>query len=1015
MIEMKIVKIMSTAAEPPIDCEPITATRLHLFGSPRWCADARQVDLLDNLPGYLVAYLAHRGDWLGRDALAALLWPERPEVEARHNLRANLHRVRALLATWPEPPTFESQTQRVRLVLSTDVAEFRLAIGRADWLRAVELRSGPLLAACSYRGFALLEEWARVERLALDTAWCQAALHAAQALAAGGQTARAAQLLLQTLHAQPNEESVQALLTVAGAAGCRGEALAAYQRFCVWLHQEIGVAPLAATRELAAALATPGGSPVVPLRAANSAAVPRAVLQPPRLIGRDRERALLADHGRAIVVVTGEPGVGKTRLLEDALPAARWLACREGWQQVPFAPIIEWIEDQRDALPDLGAYRHDLARLVPSLVDGELLAAADAIQSRTRLLDALAHLFEADDRALVVDDLQWSDAATRELIVSIARRRRVPLRLAWRSSEHTPELQALLDALAGGDPVEHMELAALGQAALLQLLAELSGVPAGPALFGEWLHRRTGGNPFFVLQTLRALFESGRLKAAEAGWASALDAITQDYSELEMPPRVAELVARRVRGVCETARRVLTLLAVAGDARSIEALAAACALSHWAAAEAVAELQSAGLLDGPRFAHDLVRQAVYQGTPLTLRKTLHAAVAEHFAVVLAPARIAEHCWAADDVASAVEATVRAAQSDRHAGLHQDALVLLTRALGRVEDGTQRAPLHAATAQLWVELNDPERAEQAARAALNEPALPCDRAHAWLSLAAIRLQQGRLVEARNALDEAASSDPDNPGLVIERSKLATLEGQVGTLVTALEGQRDRLRRLPPGPELIKALTSLGAAYDELGDAASGLPLHREAHRLAQRLGARYAQVDVAVNLLWSLSALGRNAEGVEIAEAALALGDYDGSATLRNNLAWSLAEMGRIDEARALYEAQAEGPDPSLALLARARLLEMAGAAGDMNAAASIAERIAATLASTDFYIAQSTAVRAIARHGSDAQLQAALPYLRQQPLDPWAEDKLRDALQSRGIDPSPWLGDEAHTATRTAP
>lgn len=662
--------------------------RLQLFGPVRWHASGSVWDVPDNLPGTIVAYLAHRGDWIGRDALAALLWPQRGDTEARHNLRANLHRVRSLLASWPgaSGSALQALKQRVRLALPTDVAEFRAAIGRADWQRAVELRSAPLLAGFSHRGFELVDEWARVESAALDEAWRQATLNAAHELGDAGQAARAAELLLRTLRSVPGEDAMQALLRVAAAAGCRDEALAAWQRHQTWLHDELGAAPAPATIELAAALATPrAGNPMPPPAPVTpvtptSGTVPRAVLQPPRLVGRERERALLADRSRAVVVVTGEPGVGKTRLLEDSMPAARWLACREGLQQVPFAPVVEWIDDQRDALPDLGAHRADLARLVPSLARGELLPPADASVARARLLEAMAHLLEADARALVVDDLQWADAATRELIVFIARRARIPLRLAWRSNEQSPELQALLDALAGGEAVlERIALAALPPAALLQLLAELSGVAQGPALFGGWLHRRTGGNPFFVLQTLRALFESGRLKAADTGWASALDTITQDYSELELPPQVADLVARRVRGVSETARRVLTLLAVAGDARAIEPLAAAAALSPWGAAEAVAELQGAGLLDGPRFAHDVVRQAVYRGTPLALRGVLHASVAEHFAALLAPQQLAEHHWACGAVDRAIEATLRAAEAGRHKGLHTDALALLVRA------------------------------------------------------------------------------------------------------------------------------------------------------------------------------------------------------------------------------------------------------------------------------------------------------------------------------------------------
>src|SRR5262249_32971724 len=153
-----------------------------------------------------------------------------------------------------------------------------------------------------------------------------------------------------------------------------------------------------------------------------------------------------------------------------------------------------------------------------------------------------------------------------------------------------------------------------------------------------------------------------------------------------------------------------------------------------------------------------------------------------------------------------------------------------------------------------------------------------------------------------------SDPDNATVLAARCKLAQLQGRVDEVVTQLERRRDLLRRRAPGPELIEVLTSLGAAYDELEQPARGLPLHEEAGLLAERLGARYAQVEVAINWLWCLSALGRNDESVAVGRRALDLGDYGASTVLRNNLAWSLAELGRIDEARQLYEVLARGSD-----------------------------------------------------------------------------------------------------------
>src|SRR4029453_6465992 len=150
--------------------------RLQLFGVARWQADGRSGHLPDNLPGYLVAYLAYRGDWVGRESLVELFWPDRQEAEALHNLRSNLHRVRRLLADWSLAHSLETEPRRMRLSVRTDVAAFRAAIGRGDWAAAAELQREPLLCALSYKGFPVLEEWAQMERNALGNVWRSAAL-----------------------------------------------------------------------------------------------------------------------------------------------------------------------------------------------------------------------------------------------------------------------------------------------------------------------------------------------------------------------------------------------------------------------------------------------------------------------------------------------------------------------------------------------------------------------------------------------------------------------------------------------------------------------------------------------------------------------------------------------------------------------------------------------------------------------------------------------------------------------
>jgi len=455
--------------------------QLQLFGAPGLASGGALLhDLPDSLPGFVTAYLAWRADWLNRESLAGLLWPDRTDADAQRNLRVNLHRVRGLLQVMDLDQAFEADRRRVRLCVSTDVAAFRGALGRADWQQATALQRAPFLEGFSFRGFALLEAWALRERDALTDAWQAAALKFALQAEQSGHAEQAADLLLRLADAGGTEDVIQALLRVAPAAGRVTQALAAYERLGLQLHEELGLAPAAETRQLAHELKGERLD-VSPARLVSVVpAVPRAIEQPPRLVGRDAERARVADADIRVLLIGGEPGVGKTRLLEDAWPGARWLSCREGLEGVPFAPVTEYLSDHQQGLPDLGPFRLDLARLLPALADGELLPPADPLTTRSRVLEAVAHVLSAGAPAIVVDDLQWADAATRDLLLHLARRPGPPLRLAYRIDELTPALEALFDALDATQPVQRLVLQPLSAAALTELLADLARAPENP-------------------------------------------------------------------------------------------------------------------------------------------------------------------------------------------------------------------------------------------------------------------------------------------------------------------------------------------------------------------------------------------------------------------------------------------------------------------------------------------------------------------------------------------------------
>ena len=222
-----------------------------------------------------------------------------------------------------------------------------------------------------------------------------------------------------------------------------------------------------------------------------------------------------------------------------------------------------------------------------------------------------------------------------------------------------------------------------------------------------------------------------------------------------------------------------------------------------------------------------------------------------------------------------------------------------------------------------------------------------------------------------------------------------EGAYDAAFAMLEQRCAQLRRQPPGVELVSVLTSMGAACDSKRELARGLVFHREAWGLAQRLNARYAQVDVACNLVWSLPELGLPEEAIAIASEALALGEYDGSPTLRNNLAWLLVDRGRVDEARERYAELSRGADPSLRCCAWARLVEIAARQGDEPACAAALLSAMASLADTELYQAHAAVIIAVLQHGSDVDARRALKFRRDQPLDAFIQERLDRAIAQR--------------------
>jgi predicted ATPase/DNA-binding SARP family transcriptional activator len=333
-------------------------------------------------PCQLLAYLAVRGDWVGRDQLAALFWPDKGNDAARRNLRRVLHGARHLAFA----NDIETRGDLVRWPIATDVCEFDQALqeGRLD--EAVALVRGPLCEGIESPDCGDFAEWLAFERNRVAERWRTAALALAPRIPPQASHDLAERMLTVDSF---DEEAVRTKIAALVALGRSAEAKRVYRRFAEHLAEELGVEPSAALRSMVATL--DGSLPVAARPAAASERAPE-----PRLVGREDEieetLALLAQPETRLVTITGPGGIGKTSL-------AREVAARGG-ARFGHAPL--WVDLDELASPDQIVMRlaTSLGLALEPQVD-PLSQVVQALKSSQKLvvLDNSEHLISASDPA----------------------------------------------------------------------------------------------------------------------------------------------------------------------------------------------------------------------------------------------------------------------------------------------------------------------------------------------------------------------------------------------------------------------------------------------------------------------------------------------------------------------------------------------------------------------------------------------------------------------------------------
>jgi len=608
----------------------------------------------------LLGYLAVRpGQPHPRDKLATLLWGDRGDAQARSSLRQSLATLKRTFAS-AAPSSLLLEGKNVALnpeEVEVDVATFERLVAEgtpAALEEAVALYDGELLEGFDPMA-APFEEWLLAERERLRELALQALAKLLRYQSEARAPERAIQTALRLLALDPLQEPVhRTLMRLYARQGRRANALRQYQVCVGVLQRELGVEPEPGTRQVyqeilqhpARSTATPE-LPAAPrrLRRGPFQAPQVPTLEPP-LVGRRTELAHLqgaldqagGGSGRTVVVL-GEAGIGKTRLLE-ALAATTleqsgrilMARCYETEQILPFGPWVEVLRAGLEALERNGhenldaALRTELARLLPELADPELTPTGPA-DDYLRLFGAVARVIEilAGERLLVLilEDLHWADEMSVRLLGFLARRLqawRILLVASARVEElsEAPLLRRLLGELRGQHDAVLLTLTSLSEAETYGLVHVLTRVGMPEAVLGQVAKQvwaLSEGNPFVVVETIRALHEGHRFEA----------------STIALPARVREGIAGRLERLSPRARDLVAVAAVIGREFEFRLLEGASGLDPAAAADGVEELVRRGILHGIGerldFTHDLIREVAYGRLLDHRRKLLHRQVA----------------------------------------------------------------------------------------------------------------------------------------------------------------------------------------------------------------------------------------------------------------------------------------------------------------------------------------------------------------------------------------------------
>ncbi|MEO8526796.1 MAG: AAA family ATPase, partial [Caldimonas sp.] len=578
-----------------------------------------------------------------RGKLARLLWPDAPDARARGNLRQRLAVLR----------------QAAGADLVSDAGGV-LSLAPSLRIEPAGSAGEELLARFEYEDSEAAAHWLDAQRESRRSQQRAVMLGAIRASVQAGLLDEAMRLADELLTTdRESEEAYRAQMEVLYLRGDTAAAIAVWDRCKEMLRQLYGVAPSPATRQLGetilAASAAALGAGAHP---ALSDAIPIAVLRPPRLIAREAllHQLIAAWRSGATPWLCGEAGVGKSRLLAEfalAVGTCALAVARPGDADVPYASLERLVLAAIDRFEPTPSDDDDLrqaARLLPRLADlrhGEAPAAVQTDHERRQCLRAVSRLLGGCMArgcvAMLLDDLQFADTASVEAVIDMATQSSQsseppPPRFVFgtRWDEAAARGAPWLASLGDATRFRRMDIAHLDAAGVAELVESLGLTGLDTADLARRLWLQVGGNPAFVLESVKLLLSLG-------GGAA------MSQKQLPLPPDIVTVIEQRVGLLSAQARHLAQLAAIAGQSFSVPLAAAALACPPMALSEPLRELELRQVLYGRGFVHDVIAVGVKRTVPRSVAEFMHRFVAEYLENHQGqPAHLASHWQAAGE-------------------------------------------------------------------------------------------------------------------------------------------------------------------------------------------------------------------------------------------------------------------------------------------------------------------------------------------------------------------------------